>query len=98
MLASNYWRHKKAREHHMSLEEHYTPEKVACSVRVVSATGNSSKFRIDENMGWSGVAADLRIENTDGSHLELFEEAYVDQIVRVTEKFLGELGEQESRT
>ena len=49
-------------------------------------------------MGWSGVAADLRIENTDGSHLELFEEAYVDQIVRVTEKFLGELGEQESRT
>ena len=98
MLESNYWRHKKAREHHMSLEEHYTPEKVACPVRVVSATGNSSKFRIDENMGWAGVAADLRIENTDGSHLELFEEAYVDQIVRVTEKFLGELGEQESRT
>ena len=93
MLASNFWRHKKAREQHMAMEEGYVPEAIGCPVRVVSATGNSFKFRIDETMGWSGVADDLRIESTEGSHLELFETQYVGRLVHLTEKFLGELDE-----
>ena len=91
MLASNFWRHKKAREHHMAMEESYVPEAISCPVRVIAATGNSSKFRIDESMGWSEVAPDLRVENTEGSHLELFEMQYVGQLVHLTEKFLDEL-------
>ena len=52
-LASNFWRHKKAREQHMSMEENYVPKTIGCPVRVISATGNSFKFRIDESMGLS---------------------------------------------
>ena len=91
VLDSNFWRHKRAREQHMLLEESYVPEPIGCPVRVIAATGNSSKFRIDESMGWSGVAADLRIESAEGSHLELFEAQYVGRLVHLTEKFLGEL-------
>ena len=94
VLDTNFWRHKRAREQHMSLEESYVPKAIDCPVRVVAATGNSSKFRIDENMGWSEVAADLRIENAEGSHLELFETQYVGRLVQLTEKFLGELDNQ----
>jgi len=90
-LDSNFWRHKKARERHMAIEESYVPEPINCPVRVVSATGNSAKFKIDENMGWADVASDLRIEHAQGSHLELFEPEYVGQIVQATEKFLQEL-------
>jgi len=90
-LNSNFWRHKKARERHMTIEESYTPQEISCPVRVVSATGNSSKFRIDENMGWAGVASDLRVKKTTGSHLELFDKQYVDQMVQATETFLKEL-------
>ena len=94
MLASNFWRHKKAREQHMAMEEGYVPGKIGCPVRVVCATGNSFKFRIDETMGWSGVVADLKIETAEGSHLELFEAQYVGRLVQLTEQFLGELDEQ----
>ena len=90
-LDSNFWRHKRAREQHMVMEESYVPEAIGCPVRVVAATGNSSKFRIDESMGWSGVVADLRIETAEGSHLELFEAQYVGRMVQLTEKFLAEL-------
>ena len=92
-LDSNFWRHKKARERHMTIEESYVPEPINCPVRVVSATGNSSKFRIDENMGWAGVVSDLKIEKIGGSHLELFEPKFVDEIVQATEIFLSELGD-----
>ena len=90
-LDSNFWRHKKTRERHMTIEESYVPEPINCPVRVVSATGNSSKFRIDENMGWAGVVSDLKIEKIGGSHLELFEPKFVDEIVQATEIFLSEL-------
>ena len=46
-------------------------------------------------MGWSGVAADLKIESAEGSHLELFEIQYVGRLVQLTEKFLRELDNQE---
>ena len=98
MLASNFWRHKKAREEHMVMEESYVPEAIGCPVRVVSATGNSFKFRIDETMGWSGVAKDLRIESAEGSHLELFETQYVGRLVHLTEKFLEELDDPKAGT
>ena len=75
----------------MVMEESYVPEAIGCPVLVVAATGNSSKLRIDESMGWSGVVADLRIETAEGSHLELFEAQYVGRMVQLTEKFLAEL-------
>ena len=86
---STFWRHKKARESHMTMEESYVPKAVSCPVGVVVAKGNSSKFRIDDNMGWGDLVGDLRIQEVQGSHLELFEDPFVEGIIKATETFYG---------
>ena len=58
---------------------------------LVVATGNSSKFRTDETLGWSGVAANLNRIEVPGSHLELFDDPHVDNMVAATEEFLQKL-------
>ena len=89
-IDSTFWRHKKAREIHMTIEESYVPQEVRCPVGVVVATGNSSKFRVDDKMGWGDLVSDLRVEEIEGSHLQLFDEPFVEGIVKATEVFLNE--------
>ena len=74
----------------MTMEESYVPQAVRCPVGVVVAKGNSSKFRVDDKMGWGDLVSDLRIQEVQGSHLQLFEEPFVEGIVKATEIFLNE--------
>ena len=90
-VAGGFWRHKKCREHHMAVEEHYKPQTFGMPLSLVVATGNSSKFRTDETLGWSGVAANLNRIEVPGSHLELFDDPHVDNMVAATEEFLQKL-------
>jgi amino acid adenylation domain-containing protein len=97
-LDNTFWRHKKAREQHMAIEERYAPEPVGFPARIVFATGNSSKLRVEEDMGWAGVASDLQVQRIEGSHLEIFDKEYVGEIVQATETFLLELEKKQSRS
>ena len=72
----------------MAVEEIYKPQSFAMPLSLVVATDNSSKFRTDETLGWSGVAANLRRIEVPGSHLELFDDPYADNMVSATEEFL----------
>ena len=87
---SAFWRHRKTRERHMQIEESYVPQRLQGPLRVVSATGNGSKFRVDEHMGWRVVSDDLKVREVPGVHLELFNDDYVSGILESTEFFLKE--------
>ena len=87
-LESAFWRHKKAREWHMEIEQHYIAAPVQSPIRVVIATGNSSKYKLDDMMGWGDVAADLETQTIPGSHLELFDRPWLEGIINSTEAWL----------
>ena len=87
---SAFWRHRKTRERHMQIEESYVPQRLQGPLRVVSATGNGSKFRVDEHMGWRVVSDNLKVREVPGVHLELFNEEYVGGMLESTEFFLEE--------
>ena len=69
-------------------------EIVGCSravlIRIVSATGNGSKFRKLDDLGWGEVCHDLKVLEVPGKHLELFHEKYIHGILESTETFLEE--------
>ena len=87
-LESQFWRHKKAREGHMAIEERYQPIAISSPLRLVVADGNSSKYKVDEQMGWGDLANDLKTIQVAGSHLELFDQPYVEGMISATEEFL----------
>ena len=87
-VGGTFWRHKLVRGKHMAIEEVYTPEAASIPLRLVIADGNSSKFCVDETMGWGDLVTDLETAHVDGSHLELFEDPWLDGIVAATEKFI----------
>ena len=87
---SAFWRHTKARERHMLIEESYVPQKLQGPLRLVSATGNGSKFRVDEQMGWGFVSDNLKVWEVPGVHLELFNAEFVSGMLESTEFFLEE--------
>ena len=89
-IGSAFWRHRKARERHMLIEESYLPQRLQGPLRIVSAIGNGSKFRVDEHMGWGVVSDNLKIREVPGTHLELFNEEYVKGLLESTEFFLKE--------
>ena len=83
-----FWRHKKCREHHMAVEEAYKPKKISAPLSIVIAKDNSSKFKTDESLGWSSLASKLIRFEVPGSHLELFEDPYLANMVTATEQAL----------
>ena len=87
-LDSQYWRHKKARERHMAIEEHYQPTAIEAPLRLVIANGNSSKYKVDKQMGWGDLATDLQTIHVEGSHLELFDQPFVEGMISATDEFL----------
>ena len=87
---SAFWRHTKARERHMLIEESYVPQKLQGPLRLVSATGNGSKFRVDKQMGWGFVSDNLKVWEVPGVHLELFNAEFVSGMLESTEFFLEE--------
>ena len=86
--AGGFWRHKKCREHYMTVEQGYQPRPTTSPVSLVVAKDNSSKFKTDESLGWSGVATELERFEVPGSHLELFEDPYLANMVIATEQAL----------
>jgi len=86
--AGGFWRHKKCREHHMAVEENYKPQSFSMPLGLVVATGNSSKFKTDETLGWSEVVSDLTCIEVPGSHLELFDGHHVGNMVAATDQLL----------
>ena len=89
-IGSAFWRHRKTLERHMLIEESYVPQKLQGPLRVVSAKGNGSKFRVDEHMGWTVVSDDLKVREVPGLHLELFNDEFVNGMLESTEFFLEE--------
>lgn len=87
-IDSAFWRHKKARKLHMEMEERYVPVSISAPLGVVIAKGNSSKFKLDQYMGWGDVASDISTVHIEGSHLELFDEPWLKGIVDATTKLL----------
>lgn len=88
---SAFWRHKQARERHMIIEKSYVPGNLQGPLRLIAATGNGSKFRADESLGWAVVSNDWKVLEVPGSHLELFNDDYVKGMLESTEIFLKEL-------
>jgi len=82
--------HLKTRQKHMYIEEFYVPQMVKGPIRIVSATGNGSKFRKLDDLGWGEVCPDLKVLEVPGKHLELFHEKYIHGILESTETFLEE--------
>jgi len=87
--ADGFWRHKSARERHMAIEQDYEPQSLSIRLQLVVATGNSSKFRTDDTLGWDGLPAEIDKVEVAGSHLELFDDQYVEALVEATNTFLG---------
>jgi len=96
--AGGFWRHKKCREHHMTVEQAYEPQPFSMPMGLVVATGNSSKYKTDETQGWSEIASDLSIIEVPGSHLELFDNLYVGNLVSATEQLLKQSGAPGSKS
>ena len=72
----------------MAIEENYNPQSFSMPLGLVVATGNSSKFKTDETLGWSEVVSDLTCIEVPGSHLELFDGHHVGNMVAATDQLL----------
>ena len=89
-IDSMFWRHKKSRERHMKMEESYSPPSIQTALKIVIATGNTGKYKYDEQMGWGDVSSEIETTQIPGSHLELFESKHVQAIAQATNQFLND--------
>jgi amino acid adenylation domain-containing protein len=79
-----YLRHVQSRQAHDLLYDAYVPGRYDGPTHLfIAEAGGGDKFAYQENLGWDpGLIPDLSVSEVPGSHLEIFREPFLDELLR----------------